>query len=315
MLSSYNNPGAVSIARQNVRHKKKLAKIIKPYLFLAPITIFTLLFSYYPFIKTFIFSLSKVNVAGEITKFVGLDNYIDIWQRPDFMNAIKVSLKFAVMFVPLAVICPLLLALIANRAKFMTRFYQTCFALPMAVSMSASCLIFKQLLHRRVGLFNYFLDKLGAYDNTTAIDWLSNPNWALPALVFIMIWTGIGFNFMLMLAAVRNVPTELLEAASLEGASYWQKVRKIVIPVISPTLFFVLCTQMVKGLTMSGPAMVLTNGGPLGATTTMIYYVYSTGFKSTNYALGSTASICSFLIAFIFLLFNFKYEKRGVNYD
>lgn len=297
------------------RQKKNLKKILKPYLFLAPILVFIIVFSYYPFLKTFIFSLFKVNVAGELTRFVGLSNYINIWKRPDFINSIFVSFKFTVMFVPLAVIIPLLLALVASKPKFLTKFYQTCFALPMAVSMSASCLIFKQLLHRRVGLLNYLLDKLGFYDNKTAIDWLSSSKWALPALVLILIWTGIGFDFMLLLAAVRNVPDELMEAASLEGARYWKKVMTVVLPTISPTLFFVICTQMIHGLTMTGPVMILTGGGPLGSTSTMVYYVYTAGFRSTNYTLGSTASIITFLITFVFLLFNFLYEKRGVNYD
>lgn len=301
--------------KPNIRAKKSLTKVLKPYLFIAPILFFVIVFSYYPFLKTFIFSFFKVSVSGELTKFVGLGNYIDVWKRPDFLNAILVSFKFAIMYVPLGVIFPLLLALVASKPKFLTKFYQTCFALPMAVSISAACLIFEQLLHRRVGLLNYLLERFGLYDNMTPIDWLNNSKWALPALVIIVVWSGIGFNFMLLLAAVRNVPSELLEAASLEGAGYWRKVITIVLPSISPTLFFVICTQIIKGLTVAGPVMILTGGGPLGSTSTMIYYVYTTGFRSTNYSLGSTASIIAFIITFIFLLFNFMYEKRGVNYD
>jgi sn-glycerol 3-phosphate transport system permease protein len=315
MRSNNSHAMTTAINRDAQPSKKKLITILKPYLFLLPITIFTIIFSYYPFIKTFVFSLCKINAKGEISKFVGLDNYIDILQRPDFQNSILISLKFVVLFVPFAVLIPFLLALIANRPKFLTKFYQTCYALPMAVSMSATCLIFEQLLHRRVGIFNYLLDKVGFYDNMTAIDWLNSKTWALPAIALVMLWAGLGFNFMLLLAAVRNVSSELLEAASLEGASYWRKVFTIVIPSVSPTLFFVFCTQMIRGLTMTGPVMILTKGGPLSSTSTMIYYVYTTGFRSGNYTLGSTASICAFIITFIFLLLNFMYEKRGVNYD
>lgn len=316
MRNSNNGQAVAAALNGSARpNQKKLTKILKPYLFLLPITIFTLVFSYYPFLKTFVFSLCKVNARGQISKFVGISNYIDILQRGDFQNAIIVSLKFVVMFVPFAVTIPFLLALIANRPKFLTRFYQTCYALPMAVSMSATCLIFEQLLHRRVGIFNYLLDQVGFYSNMTAIDWLNSKTWALPAIALVMLWAGLGFNFMLILAAVRNVPTELLEAASLEGAGYWRKVITIVIPSVSPTLFFVFCTQMIRGLTMTGPVMILTKGGPLSSTSTMIYYVYTTGFRSGNYTLGSTASICSFILTFVFLLLNFMYEKKGVKYD
>ena len=315
-MRSNNSQATANVLSLNTQPpKKKLVKVLKPYLFILPILIFTVAFSYYPFIKTFIFSLSKVNAKGQITKFVGFSNYIDIVQRKDFQAAIVISLKFVLMFVPFAVLLPFLLALIANRPKFLTRFYQTCYALPMAVSMSATCLIFEQLMHRRVGIFNYLLDQVGFYNNMTVIDWLNNKTWALPAIALVTLWSGIGFNFMLLLAAVRNVPAELLEAASLEGAGYWRKVFTIVLPSVSPTLFFVFCTQMIRGLTMTGPVMILTKGGPLSSTSTMIYYVYTAGFRAGNYTLGSTASICSFIITFAFLLLNFMYEKKGVKYD
>lgn len=303
------------ISVQKLEKKKTIKKLIKPYVFILPILIFTCIFSYYPFIRTFIYSLCKVNAAGEITKFAGLENYINIFGRKEFLNSIVVSLKFALLYVPLAVIIPFLLALMASKQKLFTKFYQTCYALPMAVSVSAACLIFEQILHRRVGLLNYMLEQFGIYNNMTAIDWLNSKTWVLPALVLIFVWVSMGFDFMLLLAAVRNVPSELMEAAGLEGAGYWNKVFKIVLPSISPTLFFVLCTRLIRGLTMSGPVMILTNGGPLSSSSTLVYYIYTAGFKDRNYALGSSASICSFLITFGFLLLNFRYEKKGVSYD
>lgn len=294
---------------------QRIIQFQKPYLFVLPILVFAIAFSYYPFIRTLLYSLSAVNKQGEITRFVGLKNYLSIFSREEFMNAIGVTLKFALLYVPLAVILPYTLALIANRRKLFSNIYQTLFALPMAVSVSASCYIFQQLLHRKIGLVNYFLEIIGLMQNKTNIDWLGDKTWALPSLAVIMIWIHIGFNFMLLLAAVRNVPDELLEAANLEGCGYWRKVFHIVIPITSPTIFFVFCTQMVAGIMMNAPTMILTKGGPVNSTSTMIYYVYTTGFRSGNYAIGSTASIVTFLLAFIFLMFNFMYEKKGVVYD
>lgn len=294
---------------------QRIVQFQKPYLFVLPILVFAIAFSYYPFIRTLLYSLSAVNKQGEITRFVGLKNYLSIFSREEFMNAIGVTLKFALLYVPLAVILPYTLALIANRRKLFSNIYQTLFALPMAVSVSASCYIFQQLLHRKIGLVNYFLEIIGLMQNKTNIDWLGDKTWALPSLAVIMIWIHIGFNFMLLLAAVRNVPDELLEAANLEGCGYWRKVFHIVIPITSPTIFFVFCTQMVAGIMMNAPTMILTKGGPVNSTSTMIYYVYTTGFRSGNYAIGSTASIVTFLLAFIFLMFNFMYEKKGVVYD
>ncbi len=306
-------------AREKLAGKKTLGKKIvefqKPYLFVLPILIFAVAFSYYPFIRTLLYSLSAVNKSGEIVKFVGLKNYLSIFSREEFINAIGVTLKFTLIYVPIAVALPYTLALIANRRKLFSNVYQTLFALPMAVSVSASCYIFQQLLHRKIGLVNYLLEVLGFMQNKTNIDWLGDKTWALPSLAVIMIWIHIGFNFMLLLAAVRNVPDELIEAANLEGCGYWRKIFKIVIPITSPTIFFVFCTQMVAGIMMNAPTMILTKGGPVNSTSTMIYYVYTTGFRSGNFAIGSTASIATFLLAFIFLMFNFLYEKKGVVYD
>ncbi|MBW7453600.1 carbohydrate ABC transporter permease [Paenibacillus sepulcri] len=299
-------PSLAQLAR-----RRKRIQTLKAYLFLAPIIPFILAFDYFPFIRTFIYSLSTVNSRGEIVDFVGLQNYINILSRKDFVNSILVTLKFTAMYVPLAIICPLLLALIASQKKPFSNVYQLLYSIPMAVSMAATCLIFEHLLTRN-GLLNYILNLLGVASD---INWLGDSTWALPSLVLISVWTMMGFDFMLLLAAVRNVPQDLSESAVIDGAGYWTKTLKITIPMITPTLFYVVCTQIIVGLTTVGPVMILTQGNPLGHTSTLIYYVYTSGFRSLNYTIGSTASICAFLLTLVFLLINFLYEKRGVVYE
>lgn len=305
------------VLKKGVRadRKSRFKHLIKPYLFLLPILFFAFAFSYYPFVKTVIYSLSRVNKQGEIGNFVGLQNFINIFQRKEFINAIIVTLKFVLLYVPIAVTFPYLLALMACRTKPFSKVYQTLYALPMAVSASAACLIFKQLLQRKAGLLNYGLDLLGFYVNRTNIDWLNSTKWALPMLAAISIWIHMGFNFMLFLAAIRNVPSELVESAKLDGCGYWRMVFNIIVPNTSPTIFFVVCTQMISGIMMNAPTMILTKGGPLNTTSTLVYYVYTSGFRASNYSVGSAASIVTFLLALIFLLFNFIYEKKGVSYD
>lgn len=294
---------------------KKWTQQLKPYLFLLPILFFAIAFSYYPFLRTILYSLCTVNKAGEITRFVGLKNYLGIFDREEFVNAIFVTFRFMLYYVPAAVILPFCLALIASRPKWLSGAYQTMYALPMAISVSAACYIFKQMLHRKIGLVNYLLESAGLMKDKTNIDWLNDKTWALPSLAVILIWIHIGFNFMLLLAAVRNVPDDLLESADLEGCGYWRKVFHIIIPISSPTIFFVVCTQMIAGIMMNAPTMILTKGDPVNSTTTLVYYVYISGFRSGNYSLGSTASIVTFLLALAFLLCNFIYEKKGVVYD
>jgi len=301
-----------SLTRLSKRRKR--IQTFKAYLFLAPIIPFILAFDYFPFIRTFIYSLSTVNSRGEIVDFVGLQNYINIFGRKEFINSVLVTLKFTAMYVPLAIICPLLLALIASHKKPFSSVYQLLYSIPMAVSMAATCLIFENMLTRN-GLLNYISNLLGFMSNSTDINWLGDATWALPSLVMVSVWTLMGFDFMLLLAAVRNVPQDLSESAVIDGAGYWTKTLKITIPMISPTLFFVTCTQIIVGLTTIAPVMILTHGDPLGKTSTLIYYVYTTGFRSLNYTVGSTASIIAFLLTLVFLLVNFLYEKRGVVYE
>lgn len=290
-------------------------RTLKPYLFVLPIFILATAFSYYPFIKTFVMSLSKVNARAQITAFNGFQNYTSLIGRSAFQNALLVTFKFAAMYLPLAVLTPLGLALIARSKKPGSNAYQTLFAMPMAMSMAACSMVFKEIFKRKSGILNYILTQLGVYSNRTNIDWLNNKTWTLPALVLIQVWIHLGFNFMLLLAALRNVPQEQLEAADIEGAGYWRKVFHIMLPTISPTIFFVLCTQMISGLMVSGSVLLLTRGDPQNSTVTLIYYIYNSGFNNSNYALGSTASICAFIITFVFLLANFIYEKKGVVYE
>ncbi|MDR6554161.1 sugar ABC transporter permease [Paenibacillus qinlingensis] len=314
LVSSPITSSIPSLPHTVTRKRKRRKDIWKAYLFILPIIPFILVFDYFPFLRTFIYSLSSVNAQGKIIRFVGLDNYINLFGRQDFINALLVTLKFTAMYVPLAIICPLLLALIAAPKSLFAKTNQLLYSIPMGVSMAVTCLIFEQF-YAHSGLLNYLLNLLGLMQNTTDIKWLHDQTWALPSLVIPMVWTHIGFDFLLMLAAVRNVPQDLLESSEMDGASYWTKTFRITLPLISPTLFFVVCTQIIVGLTMVAPVMILTKGGPLGATSTLIYYIYTSGFRSVNYSLASTASICAFILTFIFLLINFLYEKKGVVYE
>lgn len=294
---------------------EKLTRTMKPYLFILPIFTLATIFSYYPFVNTFIMSLSKVNNRAQIIAFNGFTNYINLFSRSAFQNALGVTFRFTAMYLPLAVLIPLGLALLARKRKPGSNAYQTMFAMPMAMSMAACSMVFKEIFKRKSGVLNYILTQMGVYTNMTNINWLNDKTWTLPALTLIQIWIHLGFNFMLLLAALRNVPQELLESAELEGAGYWRRVFHIMIPTISPTIFFVVCTQMISGLMMNGPVMLLTRGDPQNSTVTLIYYIYNSGFNNSNYSLGATASIVAFVITFIFLLSNFMYEKKGVVYE
>ena len=177
----------------------------------------------------------------------------------------------------------------------------------MAVSMSVASVIFKLLLKWESGI----------YQSCVSLKYhcgLTDKKYALWAIIIIGIWMGLGMTYIFLLSAVRSVSEELLEAATAEGAGIWQKVRYIYTPMISPTLFYLFCVNVGSALMMSGPVIILTQGGPDSSTSTIMYYMYQKGFYVYNYGLSYSAAVVGFIIGFTVILISFIWEKRGVHY-
>lgn len=296
-------PDRQAAARRPLRRKAK----IKPYLFLIPIFVFALGFVFYPFFKTLLYSMSVVNFKGQITGFTGLDNFAYLFSRRDFATALLNSLKLTLLTVPATVVITMGLALLANTKRRLSPLYETLFALPMAVSMSAGALIFRVLLNPTVGYVNHFFG--------LDLGWFLDKSTALFGISLLTIWMGVGFNFLLFLSAFRAIPAQLLEAARIDGAGYFRRLFSIQIPMVSPTIFYVLCTDMVLAMMTSGPIIIITQGGPSRATTTLIYMMYSSGYGSSNYSLASCVSIIAFLLTFGLLILAFTFERKRVHYE
>lgn len=286
---------------------KKIFKSIEPYIYLVPCVILAIMFGYYPFIRTVLYSFSLVDFNGNILEFIGLSNYKDILTDKNFYIILKNTLYHVAMVLPVGIIVSYSLALLANKKRKFSSVYETMFSFPMAVSMSAVSIIFKTMLNPRMGIINHIFG--------LNLKWFNDPDTAMISVTIVAVWMGIGFDFLLFLAALRNVPKELVEASEIDGASFFYKLKNIYIPITSPTLFFVLCTNAVGAMMMSGPSMVITGGGPKGSTKTLIYHLYETGITSANYAYASTIGVIVFLMTFLLLLFCFRYEKKGVHYQ
>lgn len=287
--------------------RKPFRVAIKPYLFLLPIVLFAMAFVYYPFIKTFIYSFSRVNFKGEITGFVGLENFSYLLSRRDFKTALGNTLKLTLINVPLTLALTMFLGMLGNNRRRLSGLYETMFTLPMAVSMSAAALIFKVLLNPTVGFINHALG--------LNIGWFTDRNTAMYGILMLTIWMGIGFDFLLFLSAFRSIPDQLIEAAIIDGASFKDKFLRIQLPLISPTILYVACTNMVLAMMTSGPIIILTQGGPSRSTTTLIYMMYSSGYGSSNYSLAACISIIAFGLTLIFTLAAFSVEGKKVHYQ
>lgn len=171
-------------------------------------------------------------------------------------------------------------------------------------------MIFRLAYNPTIGAFNYLLG--------TTINWLNDPSWAMISISLIATWLNIGYNFLFLLAAVRGIDVSLIESASLDGAGVVRKTIRIILPIISPTVFFLIVTQMAKSMMMSGLVLIFTNSASLSTTSnidTMISFMYKQAVNNLNYNDGYATAIMAFIMTFIIMLISFKFEKKGVYYN
>lgn len=275
---------------------------VRPYLFLLPALFFALGFVYYPFIKTFAEAFSLVNAHGTILSYVGLDNFRYLFARREFGYALKNTLQLTAINVPVTVALSLSLAALCAKKRAVSPALETLYSLPMAVSMATAALVFKLMFNPTVGIVNSALG--------LSVGWFEDRRTALYTMLLLTVWMGIGFNFLLFLSALRGVPVDRKGAARVDGANEWQVWWHVTLPAILPTVVYVSATNAILALMTSGPVMIITQGGPARATTTLIYMMYTSGYASGNDALAACISLVSFALAFAFTFLALRFEKR-----
>ena len=289
------------------KRRKPGQRAITGWLFLLPMLIFAVGFQYYPFLKTALDSVSVVNFRGEITGFAGLENFRYLFSRREFAAAVRNTLFLSLVNVPVTLFLTLSLSWLCAGKRRLSGLTETLFALPMAVSMSSVAMIFRVLLNPTVGFVNYALG--------LRIGWLTDRHWAMPAILMMTVWMGIAFNFLLFLSAFRAVPQDLIDSAALEGAGKLRILFQIQLPLISPTILYVICTNMIQAMMTNGPVLILTQGGPARSTTTLIYLMYTSGYGSSNYSLAACVSLVAFALTLLFTLLIFTTERGKVHYE
>lgn len=280
---------------------------IEPFLYLLPALLLFGLFTYYPFIKTVINSFFKCNSYGVARSFVGFENYGKVLTDKNFWEAVKNTLLFTAISVPISTVIALFLALVSNRPRKFSPIYETMYALPMAISASVCCMIFQLMYNPSLGILNEILG--------TDINWLTDPKWTMISISIISTWMNIGYNYIFLLSAVRSVPEEILESAELDGARGLRKTIQIVVPLISPTLFFVICHGIAGAMMMSSLILMLSSYAQNANVSTIISYMYNQSINSQNYNRGYPAAVLGFLLTFVFMWLSFRGEKRSVHYD
>ena len=290
------------------RSAKRIREGRRVFFLLLPIMVFAIAFVYLPFIRTIINAFSRVNSKGIIKGFAGLENFIYTYSRKDFLPALKHTLIIAIFNVPITLVITLTLALLSQKRRRLSAVYETMFTLPMSVSMSAACMIFKSMFSPSVGFINYFFSlKLGWFESTET---------ALAACIILTVWMGIGFDYLLLLSALRGIPKSVMEATEVDGISLWRKIFLVEIPLISPTIFYIFCTNLVLCMMTSAPMIIIMGVSPeSSATNTLMSMMYQSGFSSSDYGLAAVLSLTAFLLTLLFTILSFVAEKRRVHYE
>ncbi|HEY8247516.1 MAG TPA: sugar ABC transporter permease [Hyphomicrobium sp.] len=267
--------------------------------FVAPALMVIAVFFFLPVLAGFALSFTDFDIyaladIGNL-RFVGLANYVELLQTPLFWKALGNTLYFVIVGVPLSIAVSLGAALLLNSklARFKSFFRVALFA-PVVTTLVAVAIVWRYLLHTRSGLINYGLEGMGL----APIDWLGDPRWAMPAIILFAVWKNFGYNMIIFLAGLQSIPEELYEAARIDGASSWQQLRYVTLPSLAPVILLVSVLTMAGYFQLFAEPYVMTQGGPLQSTVSVLYFMYEEGFKWWNLGFASAIAFVLFLLMF-----------------
>jgi multiple sugar transport system permease protein len=267
--------------------------------FVAPALLVIAVFFFFPIVAAFLISLTDFDIYALADlanlRFVGFGNYLKLLQTPLFWQALGNTLYFVAVGVPLSIGASLGAALLLHsRLARFKPFFRTALFAPVVTTLVAVAVIWRYLFNTRYGLLNYALGGLGI----EPIDWLGDPHWAMPAIILFAVWKNFGYNMIIFLAGLQSIPEELYEAARIDGASVWRQFASVTLPMISPVVMLVGILTIAGYFQLFAEPYVMTQGGPLQSTVSVLYFMYEEGFKWWN--LGSASAVAFVLFLLIF---------------
>ena len=277
-----------------------------PYLFLLPAGIVLLIFFFIPFFQTI--GLSFLDYSNNIyhASFAGLQNYVAILHNPVFYKVMLNTIIYLVVAVPVLAIIPLFLAILINQKIKGITLYKILIYLPVIVSIVVAAIAFKWL-YAEQGILNYLLNVFHIH----SIGWLTDPKYSIYSVIIVTIWKGIGYYMMIYLAALMSVPKELYEACDIDGAGFFTKHLTVTIPHIMPTIALVTTISSISAMKIFAEIYVMTKGGPLNSTKTIVYYIYEKAFENLDLGYASAMAVILLVIVMAFSLVNILcFEKN-----
>lgn len=277
-----------------------------PYLFLLPSAVVLVIFFFIPFFQTFLLSFLDYSTNIYKPEFIGVANYIKLFHNPVFYKVLWNTFIYLFIAVPILAIFPLFLAVLINQKIKGVTLYKILIYLPVIVSIVVAAIAFKWL-YADQGILNYVVTSLGF----KSIGWLTDPNYALYSVIIVTIWKGIGYYMIIYLAALMSVPNELYEACDIDGASFLTKHLTVTVPHIMPTIALVTTISAISAMKVFAEIYVMTKGGPLNSSKTIVYYIYERAFENLDLGIASAMAVVLLIIVMVFSLINiFCFERK-----
>ena len=283
------------------------------WIFLAPALVLIGVFFFVPVAASLLLSLTDFDIyavaSAENTRFVGLRNYRQLLETPLFWTSLQNTFYFALIGGPLTIAVSLGAALLVN-AKLVRwkSLFRTIYFTPFVTTLVAVAIVWRYLYHTRYGLLNYGLEALGI----APVDWLGDPRWAMPAIILMAVWKNFGYNMLIFIAGLQSIPDELYDAAKVDGAGPVRQFWNVTLPMLGPTLVFVGVVTMIGYFQLFAEPYVMTQGGPLRSTTSVVLLMYEEGFRWWRMGYAAAIAFVLFLVILIATLIQLRLQRARV---
>ena len=293
---------------KELKSKKRLPLWI---IYLLPSMLIFILFVIYPFIKTIITSFFATSNTGALTQMVGFSNYISVFTSETYLQSLGTTFLYTILTVPLTVIISLMLAVLSSSNLPGMGVFRTIFSSTMGISVAAGSVFWNLLFHPTAGLLNRIVQWFGG----EPIGWLTDTNFAIYSIAAVSIWMNIGFSYLVLMGGLKNIDDSHYESVEIVGGGFFYRLRKVTIPLISPSLFFVVTISLINAFQSFGLIDMLTSGGPNNSTNLMVYKLYNDAFVNFRFGSASAQGIILFILIFLISQLQTKLTERLVTYQ
>lgn len=300
------NPSRKSAIKVNPSLKKDLIA----YSFILPNLLGFAIFTLVPTVFSLVLAFMNWDGAN-VVSWAGFDNFKQLFHDTTFRIALGNTFYYVIGTVPLTMIASLGLAMLLNQPLVGRNFFRATFFFPYVGSLVAVAVVWNMIFSPAAGPVNQFLMSLGVENPPR---WTASVDWAMPTVIMASIWRGMGYYMVIYLAALQGIPAELYEAASIDGASAWQKFRYVTLPMLTPATFFVSIMLTIASFKIFDLILVMTNGGPGRATNVLVMHTYNVAFREFRFGYASAIALVLFVIVLVITIIQFRMERRWVNY-